>query len=351
MKTLVPGLSKSRGSVLFNNGGEINASCKADAITKVKEAIELLASGKFEDKATIEANVNARRERTKALVEASTDKSGHKMAILAEAVTSEVLDQTNRDGFARRFLQFKPLESGDLPYVTMRDKQAIAYAMSSESRVIPVEARERRQILNEFSITSEILITNMEIQRSPNDLLEEKYDECLEALMVTEDRFWKKLADVAATSRYNVQSFMSFTPQIFARMINIITNEGLPPSTLLISSNLYQDIISGSEFQQVFDPVTQYEVLQTGEIGQMYGVNIVSDAVRGPNMRVLEAGDLYAIASPEYHGVMHARNLITEPINTYNQGQSKRGWFFDQITSMMVANTRSIVKGKRLANS
>lgn len=349
MNTIVPGVTKNRGSVLFDNKGELNASSKKEAISRLNDLITMCANSDFEDKATIEANAEARRERGKALVEAMADKSGNKMTMLAEAITTEILDQTNREGFARRFMQFKTLDQGDMPYVTLRDKQVLAYQMSSASRVIPTEIRERRQLLNEFSITAEVLITNMEISRSPNDLLEEKYDEGLEALMVVEDRYWKQLADRAATT-YNVQSFLQFSPSILARMLNILATSGLPVGSMLISTNVWQDFIAGSEFVNVFDPVTRWDIIQTGELGQMYGVQILSDAQRGPNLRVLEPGDIYIVSTPEYHGVMHARPLTTEAINQYNQGQAKRGWFFEQITSMMIGNARSVIRGKRLFN-
>lgn len=349
---IIPGVTRVKGSKspLFNNRGEMNASSKKDAIALIGEAMSIMAAGGAQDNDTMEAREEIRRKRSEALVAAISDRSNTKMQVLADAVTSEVLDQTNRDGFSRRFLQVKELDQGDLPLVTLKDKQALAYQMSSASRVIPVEVRERRIILNEFHISGQLLIGNIELARSSTDLLEEKYDETLEAIMVNEDRFWKKLADRAATSRNNVQSFLQLSPTFFARMIQMITNQGLPVQHALISTNLVQDIISSSEWVAVFDPVTKWEVLQTGEMGTIYNVQVTSDAPRGPNMRVLDPGDMYMISSAEFHGIMHTRPAITEPINTYNLGQSKRGWFVDQITSMIVGNNKSVAKGRRLGN-
>lgn len=349
---IVPGVTSVRGSKmpLFNGKGEMNASSKKDAIAMLGEALNLINSGGARDNDTVEAREEIRKNRAAELVAAFGDRSGQRMQVLAEAITSEVLDQANRDGFCRRFLQVKELGQGDMPYVVLKDKQATAYAMSSTSRVIPVEIRERRVILNEFHITGQALISNIEISRSSTDLLEEKYDETLEAVMVNEDRFWKKLADRAATSRNNIQTFLQLSPSFFARMIQMITNQGLPVQHALISTNLMQDIISGSEFVQVFDPVTKWEVLQTGEMGSLYNVQITSDAPRGPNMRVLDPGDIYMISSAEFHGVLHTRPIITEPINTYPIGRSERGWFVDQITSMIIGNNKSVAKGRRLGN-
>jgi len=137
---------------------------------------------------------------------------------------------------------------------------------------------------------------------------------------------------------------------LFARMMHMISNQGLPVQHALISSILMQDIISGSEFVQVFDPVTKWEVLQTGEMGSLYNIQITSDAPRSANLRVLEPGDIYMISTPEFHGVLHTRPVVTEPINGYNRGRSTRGWFVDQITSMMIGNNKSVAKGKRLGN-
>lgn len=349
---IIPGVTPVKDSKypMFTSKGEMNASSRKDAIDVLGEAIRLVKNGGAQDGPSIEERESTRQNRASELVAAFGDKTNSRMQVLAEAVTSEVLDQTNREGFCRKFLQVKELAQGELPYIILRDKQALAYMMSSTSKVVPVEVRERKMILNEFHITGQVMISNVEIARTSTDLLEEKYDETLEAVMVQEDRFWKKLADRAATSRNNVQTFLQLSPTFFSRMIQMISSYGLPVQNALIASDLMQDITAGVDFVGVFDPVTKWEVLQTGEMGMLYSVKITSDALRGPNMRVLDPGDIYMISSPEYHGVLHTRPIITEPVTGYAEGRSERGWFVDQITAMMIGNNRSVAKGRRLGN-
>lgn len=351
--SIVPGYTRPKNSrdPFFNSKGDLNASDMRDAMSRLGQAMQVMASGsQIQDGETAEVREQLRRNRAEELVAAIGDKSGQRMQILADVVAAEVLDQTNREGFCRRFLQSRELGQGDMPFVQFRDKQAIAYMMSSTSRVMPVEIRERRQILNEFHISGKVVIGNIEISQSSNDLLEEKYDETLEAVMVQEDRFFKKLADRAAISRNNIQTFLQLTPTFFARMMQMIANQGLPVQNALISTDLVQDMIASPDFVGVFDPVTKWEVLQTGEVGTLYSVKITSDAPRGQNMRVLDPGDIYMMSSAEYLGVLYTRPIITSPITGYNEGRSERGWFVDQITSMIIGNNKAIAKGRRLGN-
>ena len=349
---VVPGITRAFGQSrpLFDEKSrEINASSNADAIRQIGEYLRLLSSpDKAASKSSVEASTTDRLARKEKLTAAFADKTNETMQVIAESVGVEVIESTNRDGFARRLVMLTELAQGDWPIMTIREKQVLAYVLSSPTMVIPTEIRNREFLLNEFSINARILIDSKTVNRSNKDLLEEKYEESLEAIMVQEDRCLKTAMDKLALVRNNLETTASFTPQFFAHCMDIITRTGLPCSTCLMSSTIIQDMIAGAEFQQVFDPMTQYEVLQTGEIGQLYTVSILTDMPRQPNMRVLEPGDAYFLAPAENLGAMFTRPMLTEAIDMYNLGYSKRGWFFEEPLSMALTNGYAVVKAKRL---
>lgn len=346
---LVAGVSTGTHSKqpLFDSKGTINASSKKDAIAQIAAAMQVLA-GEQTDENTRELQAEKSANRRAALTAALADGTGHQMQLLGAALAAQIEETTDRQGFCRQLLMSNDLPMGEYPEVTVKYKQVLAHVLSSAAQVVPTEIRERRYLLDEFDINVHLLIDNRETARSRTDLLEEKYEEGLEAIMVQEDRYWKKCAQAASASRYNLQTTTDFTPQFFAHMRDLIDREGLPVASCVLSSTLMQDIITSMEFQEVFDPVTQREILETGEIGSLYNVKIYSDQVRQPEFRVMEDGEFFLVAAPVNHGVLLTRALQSTPIDRAVFGEAKKGWFMSQQTSMAVLNNKSVVEGKRI---
>jgi hypothetical protein len=347
---LISGVTHGRKSnePLFNQHGVLNASSKKDAIQQLASALAVLASKDDADDQTKQIQHEKSAKRKATLTAAWADNSGQQLAMLGGILAAQIEETTDRQGFCRQLLLPSELPMGDYPEVTVKFKYVTAYIMASASQVVPVEIRERRFLINEFDINARLLIDNREIARSRTDLLEEKYEEGLEAIMVQEDRYWKQLATRAAASRYNVQTSTTFTPQFFARMRDLIDREGLPVVTCIMASTLMQDIITSADFQNVFDPVTQREILETGEIGSLYNTKIYSDQVRQPEFRVMEDGEFFLVSAPINHGVIMTRPLQSTPTDHALLGEAKKGWFMNQQTSMCVVSNKSVVKGQRI---
>lgn len=346
---IVPGVTNGQGnSPLFNNNGDLNASTKADAIKQIAAALAIMAGEVEPDKTTQEIQREKSAKRRATLTAAMADATGQQLRVLGGILAAQIEETTDREGFCRQLLIPSELGNGDYPEVTVKIKQVMAYTMSSASQVVPVEIREKRLLLDEFDINAFLLIDKREIARSRTDLLEEKYEEGLEAIMVNEDRYWKRCADEAAASRHNLQTVTDFTPQAFAHMRDMIDREGLPVTSCILSSTLMQDIITDMSFQEVFDPVTKREVLETGEIGSLYNVKIYSDYMRQPMFRVIDDGEFYLVAAPINHGVILSHPLSATPVDRAPFGENKQGWFISQPTSIAVINNRSVVRGRRI---
>lgn len=346
---VIPGFTKlpgQSGSVI-NASGELNASSKADLIAQIGRIITAASEGAFREEASSDEDI--KRQRREAIAELQADTSGEAWKVMGEALATEIYETTNREGFVRRLTQYKEVGQGEINQVTIKEKQVIGVIATSPSQYMATEIRQRKLIPAEFHCGDYILIDTMELATATSDLLEEKYEEGLEAVMVQEDRLWKKMADMASGISNEKQYFSALSPAVFARMKNEIDRWGIPVTTCLFSTNLWTDVISNPDFAAVFDPVTQWELLQEGYLGMMYGVSIMTDNFRQPNLKVLEPGDIYMVGDPLHHGVLTMRgSMIAENINKFAEGESKKGWFMDEIISLVIGNSKSVVAGKKI---
>lgn len=347
---VIPGLTKLPGqsNPFTNRTGEINASSQADLLVQIGEYIKASSPvSPVSMRASADEKAQIAADRRQTLITAFNDPAEAK--ILGEAIAAEIYETTSREGFARRVLQYREIGQGETNWVTVKEKNVVAYMATSASTVNAVEIRERRYIPDEIHINGYILIDTKELAQATGDLLEEKYEEGLEAIMVQEDRLWKRMADRACGVRNTIQNFSTFTPSVFSRMIDQIARWGIPPTTCLFNSVLWQDVIANGEFTGVLDPVTQWELLQQGFLGTMYGITMVTDFFRQPNMKVLETGEIYIVGSPINHGVFTMRGaMMAQPIDRFSDAEAKKGWFIDQICSMVVGNAMSITRGRKI---
>lgn len=333
-------------SPMMAKDGELNASSYKDLLNQMSKIIRANNQGEFVRAAAQDPGLA--KERREVLLEAINDKSGRAMMMLAQSVGAEIVDTMNREGFSRRLLQYREIGQGENGEVRLRQHDVTAYVAVSTSDVQPIIVTARRITPPEFNIEAYILIDLKELSSTPGDLLEEKYEEGLEATMVAEDRLWKRLADGASTIRNTIQYFSTFTPLIFSRIRRQVADWGIPTPTALISSDIWDDIIANNEFSGLFDPVTKWELIQEGQLGNILGCTMLTDAHRQDRLRVLTPGDVYVVGAPVNHGVVTVRgSMLIEPINKFAEGKSQKGWFMSEILSMLIGNSMSIGRGKR----
>lgn len=342
-ETKLPGQS----GALFDNKGELNASSKKDAAQQIGRMITVAQSqgamGFMNPAERAELKANRERVLTEALA------SPEKTRMLGEALTADILETTNREGFARRVMEYRELGQGQINEIVFKYKQVRAWDAVSATEVTPTELRDRRILPTEIHLNAYMLIDTREQSRASSDLLEEKYEEGLEQIMVVEDRLWRAQAVGASTARNTITTFSTWTPRVFSEMLWQVQRWGVPAAQCMFDASLWQDFVAGNEFAQAYDPVTKWEILQTGFLGNMYGVNLLSDTFRQEKLKVLQTGEVFIVGAPGYHGVMTVRGAVTtEPINLFNVGVAKRGWFIDQITSVNIMNSYSVARGQRM---
>jgi hypothetical protein len=122
----------------------------------------------------------------------------------------------------------------------------------------------------------------------------------------------------------------------------------ISPLNCLMAADFWNDITGNTQFSAWFDPVTKYEIVTTGELGQMLGLTFITDGFRQEQLKVLEPGDIYLVGDPLMHGGYTDRGPVqSQEVANYSDGTAARGWFMFEDLSMVIANARSLIKGKR----
>ena len=134
---------------------------------------------------------------------------------------------------------------------------------------------------------------------------------------------------VSSATSFNDQIlFTTFTPAVLAAMQNQVGRWATPPANLLISYDIWQDIIATHEFANYFDQVTKHELILEGRLGSIFGMQIITDGFRYESLQVLQPGEVFMTSSPVTLGtITQVKELDSRAIDFYNQGVSARGWF------------------------
>jgi len=198
----------------------------------------------------------------------------------------------------------------------------------------------------EFYLSASPVVEIKEIDSAGGDILEEKYEDALEQIMVVEDRTWRTLSDAAAAVSNTLTYFNNLTPTVFSSLRTQVARWHIPVTQCILAYSLWDDIIAYSDFSSWFDPVSKYTLVTEGYLGDLLGVSLHSDAFRDPNLKVLSDGEIYMCGSPQtLGGITQRSELAAEPIDKFDNAQPYRGWYMYACEGMAIVNSRAISKG------
>lgn len=327
--------------------GELNASSKKDLIQQQMRLINAAAAGEV----ITEADAVQRKTLAavhKELVQAAfNDPQAH--MVLGEKMAEQLYMTANRKGFCRKYLTRHDLNQGQIPRFPVRAKNVTATWMTSPTNLESQIVRDKWLTPPEIQIAVRVFIPQNEINQSNGDVLEEKYIEALEGIMVTEDRIWYNMANQLVGVDNDLQVISgTLTPLTLMEVRNNVGRWGMKVAGVLIASDLYNDIVGDDSFIQAIDPVARHELIMTGELATLYGMPITSDAYRHPEHRVLSQGEFFVVSDALTHGAYSDRGGIdAQPIDGVVEKKPGRGWFMFESFSLAIANSRSVAKGIR----
>lgn len=335
------------GERMVASNGEINAFDKADLKHKNWQLIAAKHAGEVD----LDENVNRTQlvARNRMLLQAAfNDPTEHRL--LGNKMADAIYATCNRQGFLRKVLAYQELQQGQVPRFPVRGKNVTAMYSTSSTQVQAQIVRDKWFYPPEIDIIARPFVPEKEINQSADDVLTEKFVEGQEAIMVAEDRLLYNASN-AVVNLENEQTVMSsaMTPYTFMTVVDKVTRWGLAGHIALMASDLMRDIIGNEEWMKAIEPVSRHELLMTGTLGVLYGINLVTDAYRHLEHKVLSRGEFFIYADPVNTGAYTDRGgLRSQPIDISTEKIAGRGWVIQEPFSMALANPRAVAKGIRL---
>jgi len=340
---------------LFNSKGEMNASNKADVIAGQKQFLAALSSGEVtrSTEKTATAAVKAELAKlNKTLTAALAVNNQNQVKEVAAILGNMVHEYANRDGFMRKFLKQITVEQGQIPMLSADTKTIAGFTFDAGGvNVIPTIVRDKKFFLQEFIIQVKIFLDTIEYYQANTNFVENKLAEMKEQVLVKEDLRWKALADStigALNGGNDLQLFTSggLTASVIGSLRALLDNANVPPAYLLIAGNLIKDFYG--PLAQSIDIFHQYQIIETGALGSIAGLSVITDATRVTTQKVLNAGEIYVVGASHMHGAYSDREGLA--VLEYNPalteaGKSGKGWTSQEVLSMIVSNPRSVAKG------
>lgn len=340
---------KSQSSNAIGRNGELTASSNKDLLGQIAKLMQSCSSGEIVPDHGKDSFMSlSASEKTEILNDAIGN--GERWAALGANIAEDVQEQSSRLGFIRNLSVVNDLRQGEVQRVPMPRHQTVATIATSPSGLSYQLMRDRYFTPPEFELKANIRVSKLDMGQATHDLLDHAYNDALESMMTAADRIWKAAAD-ATVGKANPINLLTgrLTPATIARMRTQVTTWNLPCRRAIISNNLWEDIMSEPSWQGSLTPVSQYELLMTGKVATVFGLEIMTDGFRPSNQVVLKDSEVYVLSEPEYHATMGSRGGIeSTPTDGANQGETTKGWLLSEIMSFILPNPRSVSKLERI---
>lgn len=340
---------------LVADSGEINASSTKDALQQIQKILAYSASGQIKalnefggsQQLTASERKERREQQFATITQALADPKKHKE--LSQAIAAEVVETDKRIGLLRNLMQTEELDMGELNQIEFKTRTVNVVSAIGPVAFQPQLVRRRFFFPKEFWLKANVKVDETEIMvSSKGDPLDDIFNETLEQFMVAEDKMWKKLVDKYIVGISNPLLVVGNTYNIgnVATLINNITSNNLAVGNLLVANSVWPDFVTDSSFHNALSPIIKHDLILQGKIATIMNATITTDGYRPSHLRVLEDGEMYAVAPPENHGVFTTRGegILSTPTDGHHQGETTKGFFLRSYISMTVVNTLSVSK-------
>jgi hypothetical protein len=333
---------------IVGNNGEINADDNADLVVQIANMMKAAETNHVVTESAALQAQKLRKTHADMVTAAFRDPSA--LSNVGKTLAEEIYITSNRQGFMRRFLKQENVTQGQVPHVRMQMKNVVASIASSASEVETKLIRDNDYYPPEFYISARPFIEQREINRNTGDILEAKYLEALEAIMVAEDRQWLALVNQTVGLDNGLTNMVgTVNPLTLGTFQTEVDRWGIPAANWLIANDIWSDIVGDTGFQRLLDPVSRHELVMEGRLGTILGMDVITDQFRHPEHKVLSQGEMYIVGSEDLHGQYTDRGGIdSAPIDGTQEKVPGRGWWMSETMSMVITNSRSVAKGIRV---
>jgi hypothetical protein len=345
----------------FNSGGNLNAGSNKEAMAILMVMAQQVQKGQItmeEGKGfrmgrnfmTAHGNPKMRSAAAEVMRSAVSAPDLSQMAFIGTKVTAAIQETSDKNGFARRIFQRGENSPNETPRLTVYG-QRTQPTVGTVVRNAPSIVRQKYLYPLEVPISVTFLIDAIELAAGAADALDRAYMDGLVSITLGEDRMMYKGLQLAVGVANTPVTFTNFTPAVLGQIIGGPAGYGFPPANLLMAYDLLIEMMTtpANWGQNFFDPVTQFQIVQTGAIATVLGATIITDAFRDPQLQILRSGEVLAVAQPMYVGEFTDRGPVAaEAISGASVGQQGRGFNMFELFSTTVSNPKGINRGRRL---
>jgi hypothetical protein len=319
---------------LFDNKGEINAWDKSDAIKQIAKYANLLASGSGTAGTAPASQRYSEAQKEELLKMALTSERG-KVA-LGQAMANPIRRNLDYQGIGRKALRVDPLPQGALPVYDV-DIEVEAVVVSSHGAVPESRIQGDRVTVPEFEVVANPTVRIREVKQRRFNVIDRAQQLARQEIQAQEDANIFAALDFASTIENTAVAFAGATGVTRNTLNDLVVQVDRWD---LVTSKIFMNIEQFADIRKfnndVFDPVTQREVLQTGLFGHIWTADIIVS-------KVVPAGTIYCTADPEFVGVMPIRQDI-EVIPADEPKELKLGWVVSEIIGIAIINPRGVAK-------
>ena len=332
---------------LFNTHGEINASNVQDALSQIVKYASIIEDLQPSSNAQVSAPGLNDSQRDEMIKQALMTQEG-KIA-LGQAMANPIRRNLDYQGVARKALVVDPLPQGALA-VYDRDIDVAAVVISSNGAVPESRVFGDRVNVPEFEVVSNPTVRIAEVKRRRFNVIDRAQQKARQEIQAQEDtNVFAALHFAGDSALGGENAAVALSPGATAGLeknglVNLkrqIDRWDLVTSKYFLNINEFTDILTwesaGAAGASQVDPVTQRELLQTGLYGHVFGADIIVS-------KVVPAGRGFAVADPEFVGVMPIRQDI-EVLPADEPKQLKLGWVVNEIIGIGIVNPRGVATG------
>lgn len=331
-------------SLALSSTGEINASDVQDLKKQIDRLMASMSSG-----AIVQTPKRSEQLRQYKEILLSAMSSDNNWKALGADLATQIEEQVAREAFYGKVLMPQTLNPGERPYISCQQHDVQAVVATGPAEVGFQRIMNKQWTPVEFELLANVMVDRMSMDQLGGQVLEDAYNQGLEALMVKMDRLLKQAAD-RTINVVNTPVYFSgrLTPELMMDLRQGISDWNLPTANCFISNSFWKDMAS-QEWNEFLDPVTKADLALSGQLGQLLGMPLTTDGFRNPNQKVLGNNEIYVFTSPEHLGCYSDRGGIrSEPTSGANQGSTAKGWLLSMMVSMTLVNPRGVVVGRRL---
>lgn len=346
-------VSHSDMTPLVGAHGQYNQDSASGLISQLDAIVKRARAGDIhEDPGTQSDTIDAWGQQghlVQAAMNESAPKDGGPFQVLGEVFTDSVSETMGRMGFTNKILAQQDVAEGGTARIRIRQKDVTSWLMLSDGHTVESLIRQKYIYPRGYNIETLVMMEEAEIHEAGAQIIEEKYNDALEATMVRDDNISKFLLDQAAPTDNDVIAFNAFTPQVFVTLRNQIWQWSLPVPHALIAVDLWDDLFADADWARWYSPIEKHELAVEGKLGRLGDIELITDGFRYDTLQVLRPGEVYFLSSPSTLGVK--ANMIALNSSVVDQrmlGRAARGWFIFLRQATVIANSRGVSKGIRL---